>query len=95
MADNSDNNVAIVALIIVAVLVAGAAFLYFTNEPATEPSAIERETVKEPTVIDRDTTIIQEQPAPEELPAPPGEDKDKTSIEHQDSDSETKIEVEE
>jgi hypothetical protein len=91
--DDSGNNVAIIAVIIIAVLVAGAAFLYLQDSgPASGPAVIERETIKEPTVIERDTTIIT--PPPEE--APPQEEGGKATIEHEDEEgNKTEIQVEE
>ena len=91
MADNSGSNVAIIAIIAIAVLVAGAVFLYLDSQSATGPNVIERETIREPAVIERNTTIIQEEPAPEPLPEEGG----KASIEHQNEDgSKTEIQVE-
>ena len=83
--EDSGSNVAIIAIIIIAVLVAGAAFLYLQDRgPATEPTVIERNTTN--------TTIVP----PPEVTTPPEEEGGKATIEHEDEEgNKTQIQVEE
>lgn len=83
MAQNDGNNVAIVALIIIGLLAAGAAFLYFQGSFG-KPSPVEHKTI-----------IQQPESAPEPAPAPEEAPKEEPgfSFEHEDEDGKTEIQA--
>ena len=65
--NDSGSNVAIIALIIIAVLVAGAAYLFLRDgEPTPAPEA------GPPSVIEHNTVIDRQAPGPAGPPGPPG-----------------------
>lgn len=95
MASDNGSSVAIIAIIVIAILVAGAAFLYFQGdlpEGEQNPTVVERST-------ERNTVIENDAPAPPPAPAIPDDDVDVEgdfSLEQdidEDGESETDIEV--
>ena len=96
MASDNGSSVAIIAIIVIAILVAGAAFLYFQGdlpEGDSNPTVVERTT-------ERNTIIENDAPAPAPAPAVPDDDVDVEgdfSFEQstdEDGESETEIEAE-
>lgn len=90
--DNNGSSVAIIAIIVIAILVAGAAFLYFQGDLPdgdSNPTVVERTT-------ERNTIIEQDAPAPPPAPAVPenNTEGDFSFSQETDEDGDTETEIE-